>query len=351
MTDKELEIKNSDRPLITFALFAFNQEKYIREAIEGALSQTYEPLEIILSDDCSNDRTFEIMQEMAAAYRGAHRIVVRQSEINFGTALHVSAVGKRAKGRLIVVAAGDDISIPTRVERLTDAWINAGMPNSLVHSNIVSFSDDNPENKTYRKPIILNNYNIESYEKSKFQMFMPQSCAYSKELFDTFPPLFGGSLIEDGPMFFRAILMGTPVYVDEGLVIQRILNESAGTGYGIKNISKWNHFVMSRIIGAITEIRDFHIYERNYQNSLLTHKKLIEKRLSFIRNLSKCLFSPYWINNFFGKILISLTLIFFYRQNAPFYERIYFVVGFLDKKNSPFIERLRRIAKSCKRPR
>ena len=41
------------RPLVTFALFAYNQEKYIREAVEGAFSQTYEPLEIILSDDYS----------------------------------------------------------------------------------------------------------------------------------------------------------------------------------------------------------------------------------------------------------------------------------------------------------
>mgnify|MGYP005853322247 CR=1 FL=1 len=48
-----------DRPLVTFALFAYNQEQYIREAVEGAFSQTYEPLEMILSEDCSNDRTFE----------------------------------------------------------------------------------------------------------------------------------------------------------------------------------------------------------------------------------------------------------------------------------------------------
>ena len=58
-----------ERPLVTFALFAYNQERYIREAVEGAFAQTYEPLEIILSDDCSTDRTFEIMQEMVANYR------------------------------------------------------------------------------------------------------------------------------------------------------------------------------------------------------------------------------------------------------------------------------------------
>lgn len=37
-----------ERPLVTFALFAYNQEKYIRRAVVGAFSQTYEPLEIIM---------------------------------------------------------------------------------------------------------------------------------------------------------------------------------------------------------------------------------------------------------------------------------------------------------------
>ena len=36
---------------VAFALFAYNQEQYVREAIEGAFSQTYQPLEIILSDE------------------------------------------------------------------------------------------------------------------------------------------------------------------------------------------------------------------------------------------------------------------------------------------------------------
>lgn len=109
MTDTETE-----RPLVTFALFAYNQEKYIREAVEGAFSQTYEPLEIILSDDCSSDRTFEIMQEMAAEYKGPHRVVVRRSERNRGLGLHMRDVVLLVQTKYIVIAAGDDISLPQR---------------------------------------------------------------------------------------------------------------------------------------------------------------------------------------------------------------------------------------------
>ncbi|HUF60663.1 MAG TPA: glycosyltransferase, partial [Verrucomicrobiales bacterium] len=61
----ETEPQSTERPLVSFLLLAYNQEQYIHEAVEGAFSQTYSPLEIILSDDCSTDRTFEIMREMA----------------------------------------------------------------------------------------------------------------------------------------------------------------------------------------------------------------------------------------------------------------------------------------------
>ncbi|MDF1776197.1 MAG: glycosyltransferase family 2 protein [Rhizobiaceae bacterium] len=103
-----------DRPLVTLALFTYNQENYIREAVEGAFSQTYEPLEIILSDDCSSDRTFETMQEMAAAYNGPHDVKVRRSPQNRRIQGHINDVVALARGTIIVVAAGDDISLPER---------------------------------------------------------------------------------------------------------------------------------------------------------------------------------------------------------------------------------------------
>ena len=63
-----MEPEGTSKPLLTFALAALNQERFIREAVEAAFAQTYSPLEIILSDDCSDDRTFDIIREMAAAY-------------------------------------------------------------------------------------------------------------------------------------------------------------------------------------------------------------------------------------------------------------------------------------------
>jgi len=110
------------RPLVTFVVFAYNQDKIVHEAIEGAFAQTYEPLEIVLSDDCSTDRTFEVMIEMAAAYNGPHTVRVVQNPKNFGVLEHAIVRGKEACGDIFVGAAGDDVSEPERTTEIVDAF-------------------------------------------------------------------------------------------------------------------------------------------------------------------------------------------------------------------------------------
>lgn len=126
-----------ERPLVTFALFAYNQEKYIREAIEGALAQTYEPLEIILTDDCSTDGTFTIMEEMAHNYEGTHSIKVRKNSSNKGTLAHVIEVAQEAQGTIFVVAAGDDISLPQRTEIIVSFFLNGDFYAASSHDLII----------------------------------------------------------------------------------------------------------------------------------------------------------------------------------------------------------------------
>ena len=117
---------NGELPLVTFALFAYNQEQYIREAIEAALAQDYPNLEIIISDDRSQDSTWDVIRTAAASYSGPHRLIVRQSERNRGVLHHVMDVAKQAEGRLLVLAAGDDISKPTRTSSLVSVWQKTG---------------------------------------------------------------------------------------------------------------------------------------------------------------------------------------------------------------------------------
>ncbi len=130
-------------PKATFLLVAYNQQGYIREAVEGALSQTYEPLEIILSDDCSTDRTFEIMQEVVSAYQGPHTVRLQKTPENLGLLHHVIMRGQEASGDIVVLAAGDDVSLPQRTEMLVAEFSeNTGAvfsTTSLIDENGIEF--------------------------------------------------------------------------------------------------------------------------------------------------------------------------------------------------------------------
>ena len=66
-------------PRISVVMPAYNAEKYIGEAIESILQQTFSDFEYIIIDDGSTDRTWEIIQEYA---QKDERVVVMQNEKN-----------------------------------------------------------------------------------------------------------------------------------------------------------------------------------------------------------------------------------------------------------------------------
>src|SRR5260370_29744892 len=129
--------RNQKSPVkVTLFLYAFNQEAYIEEACRAALAQTYSPLEIMFSDDCSSDKTFTIMSEIASHYSGPHTVLLNRNETNLGLIGHVNKSFELSSGELIVAAAGDDISLPDRVSEIVDAYERSGRSALLFHSKV-----------------------------------------------------------------------------------------------------------------------------------------------------------------------------------------------------------------------
>ncbi len=52
--------------LISVCINAYNSEKTIKETLESVLSQTYSDLQVIVVDDCSTDKTADIVEEIAS---------------------------------------------------------------------------------------------------------------------------------------------------------------------------------------------------------------------------------------------------------------------------------------------
>jgi glycosyltransferase involved in cell wall biosynthesis len=90
----------------------YNCEKYVFEAVESILNQTYAHFELLLIDDCSTDNTLQICKSFQD-----DRIVIIEKEKNSGYTNSLNYGISIAKGEYIARMDGDDISLPERFEK------------------------------------------------------------------------------------------------------------------------------------------------------------------------------------------------------------------------------------------
>ncbi|MEI7451808.1 MAG: glycosyltransferase family 2 protein [Candidatus Falkowbacteria bacterium] len=107
----ETEINN---PKVSVLMPAYNAEKYIGEAIESILNQAFNDFEFIIIDDCSTDKTWEIIQEYA---QKDSRIKAFHNEKNLGIAGNRNKLKKIAQGEYVIWQDADDVSVNTRIKR------------------------------------------------------------------------------------------------------------------------------------------------------------------------------------------------------------------------------------------
>jgi glycosyltransferase involved in cell wall biosynthesis len=214
-------------PLVTFVLFGYNQDKFIREALVGAFSQTYSPLEIILSDDCSTDRTFEIMREMAEAYNGNHRVILNRGQLNLGKSAFLDSIVKLAKGEWIVIADGDDISLPDRVK---EHMAVADAHQDVFSSFLAPLPFGDPAQG--RVPLVTDKvFRYPESLKASGGGLLGATQAFRPSVWNVFGELGAGLIAEDWVIPFRSSILGSVVWSDRPGVRYRVHRNSITASY------------------------------------------------------------------------------------------------------------------------
>ena len=101
----------SDR--ISIAMATFNGEKYLREQLDSIYSQTLLPYEIVAADDCSTDRTTEILEE----YRIKKGLKYLVNEHNIGVVKNFEKAISLCQGDYVALSDQDDIWFPEKLEK------------------------------------------------------------------------------------------------------------------------------------------------------------------------------------------------------------------------------------------
>lgn len=122
-------------PTVSIVMPAYNAEKYLREAIESILSQTYDDFEFIIINDGSTDKTKEIIFSYSDP-----RIVYIENERNSGICVTLNKGLDASRGKYIARMDSDDIAMPQRLETQV-SYMDANPNIGASGSDIEVFGD------------------------------------------------------------------------------------------------------------------------------------------------------------------------------------------------------------------
>ncbi|WP_264212583.1 glycosyltransferase family 2 protein [Leisingera thetidis] len=203
-------------PAASFILLSYCQEDSISASVQSLLDQDCEPIEIIISDDASTDRTFEKIRQLADGYAGPHRVVARRNEANMGVNRHIELAISLASCDLMIWTAGDDRNAPDRAQRIIDSHRQSGA--KLIYSDAETIGPDGePGEDAYRRALFYRDFGAED-AATAFSLYLGATAAWHKDLYRKYGGFPKDRAYEDLILGFRALLENRLHYIPEKLV-------------------------------------------------------------------------------------------------------------------------------------
>jgi glycosyltransferase involved in cell wall biosynthesis len=222
----------------TVIILAYKHERFILEALRGIAMQTRPADEIIVIDDASPDTT-PVLIEAFVREHPALPIRFLRNSANLGVTASYARAVEAAGGDVIFSAAGDDVSMPERIERCMDYL--AMRPTAfgvITDAEIIDTASrtvgrlDNCAGAD--QPISLGLGDLPSGE---YFLRGRSSCgaaaAYRAAVFREFSPLRAGIYAEDDPAAFRAMILGSCDFLPIALTRWRQHGNNLSQGTGV----------------------------------------------------------------------------------------------------------------------
>jgi len=209
------------KTLVTVAVVTYQSGLYVFETLESIYNQTYQDIELIISDDCSKDNTVEIVNQWVSLEENQKRfsrIEVITVPNNTGVSANCNRCINASKSDWIKFIAGDDIFLPNCIEdNLAFAFSN---PEAKVIFSQLKVFQDTFEEKNYVKTTPLefpNNLFADSFSANdQYKLlligdrihFTPSSFFY-KQIFKEVSYFDESNrLVEDYPMWLKLTKAG-----------------------------------------------------------------------------------------------------------------------------------------------
>ena len=153
-------------PLVSVAVITFNSSKYVLETLESIKAQTYQNIELIISDDCSTDNTMQLCKIWCEQNKERFaRIQYVEVEQNTGVSANCNRAEDACEAEWVKLIAGDDMLLPNCLTDFME-YVQTHEDVVYVFGKIELFDD-------IQKKIVYNdtwpNYSIFLLDSSKEQ--------------------------------------------------------------------------------------------------------------------------------------------------------------------------------------
>ncbi|MBX2914621.1 MAG: glycosyltransferase [Cyclobacteriaceae bacterium] len=100
-------------PLVTIICVCYNQARFVMEALDSVVAQTYQPIELIVIDDGSTDGSAKIIKQWITSHP---ETVMLLNGANMGYCKTFNKAAALAKGKYLIDLSADDVLLPNRVD-------------------------------------------------------------------------------------------------------------------------------------------------------------------------------------------------------------------------------------------
>lgn len=241
--------------LISIIMAAYNAEKTIKQAIDSVVKQTYEDWELIVINDCSTDKTVELVNSYTDS-----RIRIINNEVNSGASFTRHHGVEEAKGKWLAILDSDDAWAPEKLEKQVDLQVKTNGKLFFTASTFMN-ADSEPIDWVLHAPSEI------GYRKLLQQNLVSNSSVLVERELYMKHEVVGNNMHEDFACWLNILKSGEKAYgVDEPLLIYR-LSKSSKSGNKIKAAKmNWNTY---RTIGL-------NIFEAGFYMIIYTIKSLLK---------------------------------------------------------------------------
>jgi len=234
-------MESTRKPLVSIRVLTYNHEDFISECLDSILEQTYKNIEIVISDDGSQDSTASLLKDYADRYPKKIRLFL--SDVNNGVTANANIGLENCNGHYIAGLGGDDILLPEKIskqvaymeqnQRCVICYHDIDVFESISNKTLYKYSQKKkPKNGNYK--LLISNPGINGACSN-----MIRSNNFKEIGFDPFLPV-----ASDVYCWFKILKNGGEIhYIDETLARYRMHENNVSTPKGNVTQNNLDHLV------------------------------------------------------------------------------------------------------------